>query len=87
MLPHEHLGRLPPRERLYSFFESRSRIAAFSSANSAYIRFSFAFSVSSSFIRFSSETLTPPYFARQLKYVPLADRNAGFAFFEDRDDL
>ncbi len=34
---------------------------------SAYMRFSFAFSASSSFIRFSSETLTPPYFARQLK--------------------
>ena len=85
MIPHEHLGRLSPRERLYSFFESRSLIAAFSSASSAYIRFSFAFSASSSFIRLSSETLTPPYFARQLKYVArlipsswsLAKRSAG----------
>src|SRR6185312_4847296 len=35
----------------------------------AYIRLSFAFSASKSLIRFSSETLTPPYFDRQLKYV------------------
>jgi hypothetical protein len=51
----------------HTFLDSKSLIAAFSSASSAYIRFSFAFSASSFFIRFSSETLTPPYFARQLK--------------------
>jgi hypothetical protein len=58
---------LSPRERLYSFLESRSLIAAFSSASSAYMRLSFVFSASSYFILFSFETLTPPYFARQLK--------------------
>jgi hypothetical protein len=93
---HEHLGRLSPRERLYSFLESRYRIAAFSSASSAYKRLSFALSASSSFIRLSSETLTPPYFARQFEVgraanpvLPgqLAERDAGFALFEDRDDL
>ena len=31
------------------------------------MRLSLAFSASSSFIRFSSDTETPPYFARQLK--------------------
>ena len=41
----------------------------FSRAKSVYIRLSFAFSASRSFSRMSSETLTPPYFARQLKYV------------------
>ena len=64
MILDEHLGRLSLRDRLYSFLESRSRIAAFSSASSAYMRFSFAFSASNSFIRLSSETLTPPYLAR-----------------------
>jgi hypothetical protein len=42
-------------------------IAAFSRARSAYMRLSFAFSASSSLIRFSSFTETPPYFERQLK--------------------
>ena len=42
-------------------------MAAFSRASSAHIRFSFAFSDSSSFIRLSSETLVPAYFDRQLK--------------------
>jgi hypothetical protein len=67
VFPHEHFGRLSLRERLYSFLDNRSLIAAFSSASSAYMRLNFAFSASSPFIRFSSETLTPPYFACQLK--------------------
>ena len=44
-------------------------MAAFSSASSAYIRFSFTFSASSSFSRLRSATLVPAYFDRQLKYV------------------
>ena len=44
-------------------------MAAFSSASSAYIRFSFLFSASSSFSRSNSATLVPAYFDRQLKYV------------------
>ena len=67
VIRHEHLGRLPLRERRYSFRESTSLMAAFSSASSAYMRLSFAFSASSSFIRLSSETVTPEYFDRQLK--------------------
>lgn len=69
MFLHEHLGHLPLPGRLYSFLDRTSLIAAFSSASSAYMRLSFAFSASSSFIRFSSETDTPPYLPRQLKYV------------------
>jgi hypothetical protein len=42
-------------------------IAAFSSASSAYIRFSFAFSASNYRSRFSSSTETPAYFDRQWK--------------------
>ena len=63
------VDRLPLRGRRHSFRCSTSLIAAFSSASSAYIRFSFAFSASSSFSRFSSETVAPPYFDFQLKYV------------------
>jgi hypothetical protein len=40
-------------------------IAAFSRASAAYIRFSFAFSASSSRRRFSSSTDAPAYFDRQ----------------------
>src|ERR1700733_4854038 len=69
MLLHENLRGLPLRERPYSFRLSTSLIAVFSRARSAYIRLSFTFSASRSFSRLSSETLTPPYFARQLKYV------------------
>ena len=36
-------------------------MAAFSSARSEYIRFSFAFSASSSRSRFTSDTEAPPY--------------------------
>ena len=46
-------------------------MAAFSSARSAYIRFSFAFSASSSRRRFTSETVAPPYLLRHLKNVAL----------------
>lgn len=42
-------------------------MAVFSSARSAYMRLSFAFSLSSTLTRLSSELLTPPYLARQLK--------------------
>ena len=44
-------------------------MAAFSSARSAYIRFSLAFSASSSRNRVMSETLDPPYLLRHLKKV------------------
>src|SRR5688500_1217206 len=46
-------------------------MAAFSSARSAYIRFSFAFSASSSRSRFTSEIVAPPYLLRHLKKVAL----------------
>ena len=46
-------------------------MAAFSSAKSAYIRFSFAFSASSSRSRFTSDTDSPPYLLRHLKNVAL----------------
>ena len=46
-------------------------MAAFSSARSAYIRFSLAFSVSSSRSRFTSDTDAPPYLLRHLKNVAL----------------
>ena len=46
-------------------------MAAFSSARSAYIRFSFAFSASSSRSRLTSETDAPPYLLRHLKNVAL----------------
>ena len=47
-------------------------MAAFSSARSAYIRFSLAFSASSSRNRVTSETLAPPYLLRHLKKVGLS---------------
>src|SRR5438034_1030092 len=56
---HDHLCGLALHGRRHSFRESTSLIAAFSSASSAYMRLSFAFSASSSFIRFSSLTDTP----------------------------
>ena len=96
MFLHEHLGRLSLRERLYSFLDRTSLIAAFSSASSAYMRLSFAFSASSSFIRLSSETLTPPYFAPPVEVgctadpvLPrqLAQCDARFPFLQDRDNL
>ena len=46
-------------------------MAAFSSARSAYIRFNFAFSASSSRSRFTSDTVAPPYLLRHLKNVAL----------------
>src|SRR5438093_11060419 len=68
-LLHEDPRRLPPRGRRYSFRLSTSLIAAFSSARSVYIRFSFAFSASSSRSRFKSATVAPAYFRFQAKYV------------------
>ena len=44
-------------------------MAAFPSARSEYIRFSSAFSASSSRNRVKSETLAPPYLLRHLKKV------------------
>src|SRR5688500_7440105 len=71
MLPHQHLGDLSLRGRPYSFRFRTSLIAAFSSARSAYIRFNFAFSASSSRRRFTSDTEAPPYLLRHLKKVAL----------------
>ena len=71
-------------------------MAAFSSARSAYIRFSFAFSASSSRSRFTSDTVAPPYLLRHLKNVALLiavlpqqvrDRHAALGFLQDPDDL
>ena len=67
MLRRQHLDGIATRGRRYRFRLSRSWMAAFSRASSAYIRFSFAFSVSSSFRRLSSATSVPAYFDRQLK--------------------
>ena len=67
MLRRQHLDGIATRGRRYSVRLSRSLMAAFSRASSAYIRFSFAFSVSSSFRRLSSATFVPAYFDRQLK--------------------
>ena len=67
MLLHQDLGYVSLRGRLYYFRDKTSLIAEFSIARSAYMRFNFAFSASSSFILLSSDTLTPPYLARQLK--------------------
>jgi hypothetical protein len=44
-------------------------MAAFSSARSAYIRFSLAFSASNAFIRLRSATVAPAYLDFQVKYV------------------
>lgn len=71
VLTDEHLGDLSLRERPYSFRLSTSLMAAFSRAKSAYIRFSLAFSASSSRRRFTSETVAPPYLLRHLKNVDL----------------
>ena len=67
VLAHQDRRGLPARERRYNFRLSRSLIAAFSRARSLYIRFSFAFSDSSSFRRFRSGTVAPAYFFFQLK--------------------
>src|SRR5690606_5649327 len=48
--------------RRQSFFSIRSFIARFSSARSAYMRFSLLFSASRSFTRRSSAASSPPYF-------------------------
>lgn len=69
MLLDQELSDLSLRGRPYSFRFSTSLIAAFSRARSAYIRFSFVFSASSSRNRFTSETVAPPYFPRHLKNV------------------
>src|SRR5581483_975484 len=71
MLPHQHLGDRSLRRRPYSFRFRTSLMAAFSSARSASIRFSLAFSASSSRSRFTSDTDAPPYFPRHLKNVAL----------------
>jgi hypothetical protein len=44
---HEYLGHLPFHRRLHSFLDSNYLVSVFSSASSAYIRLSFAFSASS----------------------------------------
>ena len=60
------IGQIPDGRTLLgrpqSFFSIRSRNASASMALSAYIRFSLAFSASSSWIRLSSEASSPPYF-------------------------
>src|SRR3954452_10239280 len=71
MLLHQHLEHLSLRRRRYSFRPRTSLIAAFSSARSAYIRLSFAFSASSSRRRFTSLTVAPAYLLRHLKNVAL----------------
>ncbi len=59
-----HLHEAPYRPTLahrpYNFFSIRSFIAALSSANSAYVRLSRAFSASNSFTRRSSDASSPP---------------------------
>ncbi len=55
------LHRLAFARRPYSFFAIRSFIAALSSASSAYIRFSLAFSDSNSLTRLRSDASMPPY--------------------------
>ena len=71
-------------------------MAAFSSARSAYIRFSLAFSPSSSRSRFTSATDAPAYLAPPLEKRRLADampsqqvrdRDTRLRFFENPDDL
>src|SRR5437773_6035050 len=59
------------RGRRHRFRLKTSLIAAFSSARSAYIRFSLEFSASGSFNRLSSAIDAPAYFARHWKYVAL----------------
>jgi hypothetical protein len=67
MLGGEESDGLPLRGRRHNFRASTSLIAAFSRASSAYSRFSFAFSYSSSLSRVRSFTLAPPYFDFQVK--------------------
>jgi hypothetical protein len=71
--------------------DAENRLASFISAPEV-----FAFSASSPFIRFSSETLTLPYVACQFEVgrtadpmLPgqLAECDSGFAFLQDRNDL
>src|SRR5262245_24307978 len=64
VLPHQHGHDLAFRGQRDRFRLRTSLIAAFSSASSAYIRFSLAFSALSSFSRLSSATEAPAYFAR-----------------------
>jgi hypothetical protein len=64
VLVNEHAQDFSFRGRRHRFRLKTSLIAAFSSTRSAYIRFSFAFSASSSFSRFNSPTDAPAYFAR-----------------------
>src|SRR5215510_10211775 len=71
MLVHQHRQDFAFRGRRHRFRLRTSLMAAFSSASSAYIRFSLAFSASSSFNRLSSATEAPAYFARHWKYVAL----------------
>ena len=61
MLGHHGRDHLPLRGRRQNFFASTSLIAAFSSARSAYMRLSRAFSASSSRMRVRSETVAPAY--------------------------
>ncbi len=67
MLTDQQGGPLSLRGRPYNFRARTSLMAAFSSARSAYIRFSLAFSASSSRNRVTSETLAPPYLLRRWK--------------------
>ena len=71
-------------------------MAVFSSARSAYIRFSLAFSASSSRNRVTSETLAPPYLLRHLKKVArlmpcvpqeVVDGHASLGFLQDANNL
>src|SRR5687767_1776923 len=95
MLPHQHLGDLSLRGRPYSFRFRTSLMAAFSSVRSAYLRFNFAFSASSSRRRFTSDTEAPPYLLRHLKKVALLTRTydigrplaPALGVLEDSNDL
>ena len=96
VLSHQHVKRLSFRGRRYSFRARTSLMAAFSSARSAYIRFSRTFSPSSSRSRFTSATDAPAYLLRHLKNVVLlmpccrkqvSHRDTGLRFLENPDDL
>ena len=67
MLRRQDVDHLTTRGGRYSFRPSTSLMAAFSSARSAYIRLSFAFSASSCFSRRISVGNNPSYFFFQLK--------------------
>ena len=80
----------------YSFRDNTSLMAEFSSARSAYIRFSFAFSASNSLSFFSSETEAPAYrdppvevggFAHAVLACDLCYRQPGFSLPQHRNDL